>query len=253
MIEVFDKMVKQRLRSRQVQGWMASSDVLHILLTISEDSNNVLDITNIDHLLLDLFAAGTDTTTNTLEWAMAELLHKPETLRRVQVELLQTIGKDKLVKESDIAQLPYLQAVVKETFRLHPAVPLLLPRKAEVDTDICGFIVPKDAQVLVNVWAIGRDPNLWENPNSFMPERFLGSDMDVRGQNFELIPFGAGRRICPGLPLGIRMIHLMLASLLHSYDWKLEDGVTPENMNMEEKFGVTLQKAQPLRALPTLV
>ncbi|RVW61742.1 Cytochrome P450 76C2 [Vitis vinifera] len=178
-----------------------------------------------------------------------KLLHKPETLRRVQVELLQTIGKDKLVKESDIAQLPYLQAVVKETFRLHPAVPLLLPRKAEVDTDICGFIVPKDAQVLVNVWAIGRDPNLWENPNSFMPERFLGSDMDVRGQNFELIPFGAGRRICPG----IRMIHLMLASLLHSYDWKLEDGVTPENMNMEEKFGVTLQKAQPLRALPTLV
>ena len=178
-----------------------------------------------------------------------KLLHKPETLRRVQVELLQTIGKDKLVKESDIAQLPYLQAVVKETFRLHPAVPLLLPRKAEVDTDICGFIVPKDAQVLVNVWAIGRDPNLWENPNSFMPERFLGSDMDVRGQNFELIPFSAGRRICPG----IRMIHLMLASLLHSYDWKLEDGVTPENMNMEEKFGVTLQKAQPLRALPTLV
>lgn len=200
--------------------------------------------------LQDLFVAGTDTTSNTLEWAMAELLHNPETLLRVQAELRQTIGKDKLVKESDIARLPYLQAVVKETFRLHPAVPFLLPRKVEVDTEMCGFIVPKDAQVLVNVWAIGRDPNLWENPNLFMPERFLGSDMDVRGQNFELIPFGAGRRICPGLLLGIRMVQLMLASLIHSYDWKLEDGLTPENMNMEEKFGFTLQKAQPLRVLP---
>lgn len=250
MIKVLDKRVKQRLRSRQVQGWMASSDVLDTLLNISEDSNNFLDITHIDHLLLDLFVAGTDTTANTLEWAMAELLHNPETLLRVQAELRQTIGKDKLVKESDIARLPYLQAVVKETFRLHPAVPFLLPRKVEVDTEMCGFIVPKDAQVLVNVWAIGRDPNLWENPNLFMPERFLGSDMDVRGQNFELIPFGAGRRICPGLLLGIRMVQLMLASLIHSYDWKLEDGLTPENMNMEEKFGFTLQKAQPLRVLP---
>ncbi|KAJ9707297.1 hypothetical protein PVL29_002329 [Vitis rotundifolia] len=237
MIEVLDK-----------KGWMASSDVLDTLLNISEDNNNVLDITHIDHLeiceicvyaeLQDLFVAGTNTTANTLEWAMTELLHIP------------VLGKDKLVKESDIARLPYLQVVVKETFRLHPAVPFLLPRKVEVDTEICGFIVPKDAQVLVNVWAIGRDPNLWENPNLFMPERFLGSDMDVRDQNFELISFSAGRRICPGLLLGIRMVQLMLASLIHSYDWKLEDGMTPENMNVEEKVGVTLPKAQPLRVLP---
>ena len=200
--------------------------------------------------LQDLFGAGTDTTSNTLEWAMAELLHNPETMVRLKSELLQIIGKDEQVKESDIARLPYLQAVVKETFRMHPAAPLLLPRKAEADTELSNFVVPKDAQVLVNVWAIGRDPNLWENPDSFMPERFSGSDMDVRGQNLELIPFGSGRRICPGLPLGIRMVQLMLASLVHSYDWKLEDGVTPENMNMEDKFFVTLQKAQPLRAFP---
>ena len=200
--------------------------------------------------LQDLFGAGIDTTSNTLEWAMAELLHNPETMVRLKSELLQIIGKDEQVKESDIARLPYLQAVVKETFRMHPAAPLLLPRKAEADTELSNFVVPKDAQVLVNVWAIGRDPNLWENPDSFMPERFSGSDMDVRGQNLELIPFGAGRRICPGLPLGIRMVQLMLASLVHSYDWKLEDGVTPENMNMEDKFFVTLQKAQPLRAFP---
>jgi cytochrome P450 len=104
--------------------------------------------------------------------------------------------------------------------------------------------------VLVNAWAIGRDRSLWENENSFMPKRFLGSEMDVKGRNFELIPFGGGRRICPGLPLAIRMLHLILGSLIHTFDWKLEDGVKREDMNMEEKFGLTLQIAHPLRAIP---
>ena len=204
-------------------------------------------------MLQDLFVAGTDTTSSTLEWAMAELLHNPEKLLKARVELLQTIGKDKQVKESDITRLPFLQAVVKETFRLHPVVPFLIPHRVEEDRDIDGLTVPKNAQVLVNAWAIGRDPNIWENPNSFVPERFLELDMDVKGQNFELIPFGAGRRICPGLPLATRMVHLMLASLIHSCDWKLEDGITPENMNMEDRFGITLQKAQPLKAIPIRV
>ena len=204
-------------------------------------------------MLQDLFVAGTDTTSSTLEWAMAELLHNPEKLLKARVELLQTIGKDKQVKESDITRLPFVQAVVKETFRLHPVVPFLIPHRVEEDRDIDGLTVPKNAQVLVNAWAIGRDPNIWENPNSFVPERFLELDMDVKGQNFELIPFGAGRRICPGLPLATRMVHLMLASLIHSCDWKLEDGITPENMNMEDRFGITLQKAQPLKAIPIRV
>ena len=204
-------------------------------------------------MLQDLFVAGTDTTSSALEWAMAELLHNPEKLLKARVELLQTIGKDKQVKESDITRLPFVQAVVKETFRLHPVVPFLIPHRVEEDTDIDGLTVPKNAQVLVNAWAIGRDPNIWENPNSFVPERFLELDMDVKGQNFELIPFGAGRRICPGLPLATRMVHLMLASLIHSCDWKLEDGMTPENMNMEDRFGITLQKAQPLKAIPIRV
>ena len=204
-------------------------------------------------MLQDVFVAGTDTTSSTLEWAMAELLHNPEKLLKARVELLQTIGKDKQVKESDITRLPFVQAVVKETFRLHPVVPFLIPHRVEEDRDIDGLTVPKNAQVLVNAWAIGRDPNIWENPNSFVPERFLELDMDVKGQNFELIPFGAGRRICPGLPLATRMVHLMLASLIHSCDWKLEDGITPENMNMEDRFGITLQKAQPLKAIPIRV
>jgi len=181
---------------------------------------------------------------------MAELLQNPEVLSKAKTELDEVIGKGNPVEESDIARLPYLQAIVKETFRLHPTGPFLLPRKAEADVEINGYIIPKGAQVLVNAWAIGRDRSLWENENSFMPNRFLGSEMDVKGRNFELIPFGGGRRICPGLPLAIRMLHLILGSLIHTFDWKLEDGVKREDMNMEEKFGLTLQIAHPLRAIP---
>ena len=201
----------------------------------------------------DLFLAGTDTTSGTIEWAMAELLHNPEKMAKAQRELQEVLGKDGIVQESDISKLPYFQAIVKETFRLHPPGPLLAPHKAESDVEIRGFTVPKNSQVLVNVWAIGRDPSTWSNPNAFVPERFLGCDIDVKGRDFELIPFGAGRRICLGLPLAHRMVHLILASLLHSYAWKLDDGMKPADMDMNEKLGLTLHKVQPLRAIPIKV
>ncbi|KAK2635220.1 hypothetical protein Ddye_030012 [Dipteronia dyeriana] len=133
---------------------------------------------------------------------------------------------------------------------LYPPVPLLLPYKATSDVEINSYKVPEGAQVLVNVWAIGRDGTTWDDPNSFVPERFLGSDVDVRGRDFELIPFEAGQRICPGFPLSMRMLYLMLGTLIHSFDWKLEGGVKPEKMDMDDKFGITLQRAQPLLAVP---
>ncbi|KAK9984514.1 hypothetical protein SO802_034039 [Lithocarpus litseifolius] len=250
ILDLFDGIVNQRLQFRKSPSSIASDDMLDNLLNISEENSGEIDKSQIVHLLLALFVAGTDTTSSTVQWAMAELLHNPETLSKAREELEQTIGKGNPIEESDIAKLPYLQAIVKETFRLHPTVPLLLPHKAETDVEISGFTVPKGAQVLVNAWAIGRDPSIWDNPDSFMPQRFLGSEIDFRGRSFELIPFGSGRRICPGLPLAIRMVHLMLGSLVHSFDWKLEVGVTPKNMNMEEKFGITLDMAQPLRAFP---
>jgi geraniol 8-hydroxylase len=194
--------------------------------------------------------AGTDTTSSTIEWAMAELLQNPENLKRAKAELEQRIGKGKLIQESDIPELPYLRAIVKEAMRIHPVLPLLLPRKVETDVEVCGYTVPKGSQVLVNAWAIGKDPSIWKNPTTFMPERFLESEVDVRGQDFELIPFGAGRRICPGLPLAIRMVPVVLGSLINSFDWKLEGGIAPEELDMEDKFGLSLQKAQPLRAIP---
>ncbi|KAL9462250.1 hypothetical protein AB3S75_000287 [Citrus x aurantiifolia] len=252
MFEVLDRLIDQRLKQRQEHGCSISTeykDILDILLNIIQDKSVEIDRKNIKHLFADLFIAGNDTTSITMEWAMAELLHNPEVLSKAKLELEQLVGRGNPIEESDITRLPYLQAVVKETFRLHPAAPLLIARKVSEDVEIASFTVPKGAQVFVNVWAIGRDENTWDNPHSFIPERFLGSDISYKGQNFELIPFGGGRRICPGLPLAIRMLHLMLGSLINSFDWKLEDG----NMDMEEKFGLTIQKAQPLRVVPVAI
>jgi len=178
---------------------------------------------------------------------MAELLRNPEKLTKARKELCKAIGKDETIEESHISMLPYLQAVVKENFRLHPAAPLLLPHKCDETVNILGFNVPKNAQVLVNVWAMGRDPIIWENPNKFEPERFLECDINYKGNNFELIPFGAGKRICPGLPLAHRSVHLIVASLLRNFEWTLADGLNPEDMTMDEQFGVTLKRVQSLR------
>ncbi|XP_057451873.1 geraniol 8-hydroxylase-like [Lotus japonicus] len=197
-----------------------------------------------------LFVAGTETNTATLEWAMAELLQNEKAMSKAKQEMDQIIGKGKLVEESDVARLPYLQAVIKETFRLHLPVPFLIPRRANANVEICGYTIPKDAHVLVNVWAIGRNSSIWENANLFSPERFLGSEVDVKGHNYELTPFGVGRRICPGVPLAMRTLYLMLGSLINCFDWKLEDEVTIDDMNMEDKFGITLVKAQPVRVIP---
>ncbi|GMN49201.1 hypothetical protein TIFTF001_018370 [Ficus carica] len=237
VMDFFGNIINQRLQLREETGSTEDNDVsqtlINMMINKQSREDEQLDRTTIEHLLLDLFAGGTETTSATLEWSIAELLKAPEVMSRAQAELEQVIGKGNQVKESDISQLPYLQAIIKEIFRLHPTIPLLLPRKAEKDVEIFGYTIPKGAQMLVNVWAISRDSTIWENPNEFKPE--------------------SGRRICPGMPLAIRMLHLMLGSLLHTFDWKLEDGVTPETIDMEDKFGITLQRAKPLRALRRII
>lgn len=185
------------------------------------------------------------------EWAMAELLLNPEKLRKAKHELSSVIGQNKQVEESDMSRLPYLQAVVKEVFRCHPAAPLLVPRKSDYDVEVEGYVIPKDAQILVNVWAFSKDANLWSNPGVFEPERFLDRKMDYRGQDFELIPFGSGRRICPGLPLADRMLPMLVATLLHNFDWELESGVA-KPLDMTTKFGIVLRKEVPLKAIPII-
>ncbi|KAG5235132.1 cytochrome P450 [Salix suchowensis] len=208
--------------------------------------------TTINAIVLEMFTAGSDTTTSTLEWAMAELLRNPNLLKKVQTELRTTIGSGKKLGDKDIENLPYLKAVIKETLRLHPPLPFLVPHMAMNPCEMLGYYIPKETTILVNVWAIGRDPKTWEDPLVFKPERFLQPNMvDYRGRHFELIPFGSGRRMCPAMPLASRVLPQALASLLLSFDWILPDGLKPEEMDMTEKIGITLRKSVPLKVIPT--
>ncbi|KAL3366138.1 hypothetical protein AABB24_011008, partial [Solanum stoloniferum] len=248
--EIFEENIEKRVEARAA-GMKKKGDFLDILLDQCEDDGSGFG-TTIKPLMVDLFIAGSDTSAITTEWAMAELLRKPEELNKVRQEIIEQIGLERAVKESDMDKLPYLQAVVKETMRLHPAVSLLLPHKAQNDVQVLGFNVPKDSQVFVNAWAIGRDPKSWERALEFLPQRFIESNVDYKGRDFEFIPFGAGRRICPGIPLAIRMVNLMLASIIQPFNWNLPDGMDPEKLNMEEQFGVSLRKAVPLVAVPSI-
>lgn len=246
VLGILNDIVEQRLRQEDDKStpFETKNDLLESLLDLTRRNENGLSRKEVVHLLLDLFAAGTESTTTTVEWAMTELIRNPSKMSSARKELQSVVGKNKEIQESDISNLPFLRAVLKEVFRLHPPGPFLIPHKAETDTELNGYMIPKDAQILVNLWKIGRDPSAWSNPDIFQPERFLDSKIDVRGQDFELIPFGSGRRICPALPLAYRMVHLMVATLILEFDWK------PEEMDMNEKFGLTLQKAVPLKATP---
>nr|AAS92626.1 cytochrome P450 [Centaurium erythraea] len=209
VFDSFEDIITKRLQERGTsqQDSLRRHDLLEALLDEMEKNDSAFTINDMKHLILDLFIAGADSTSSTTEWGMAELLHNPEKMEKAKAELNEVIGQKNLVEESDISRLPYLQAVVKEVFRLHPPGPLLVPHKADADVEIDGYVVPKNANVLVNVWALGRDSSSWADPEAFMPERFLDNEIDVKGQHFELIPFGAGRRMCPGLPLSYRMLH----------------------------------------------
>uniref|UniRef100_A0A9I9CWC0 Cytochrome P450 76A2 n=2 Tax=Cucumis melo TaxID=3656 RepID=A0A9I9CWC0_CUCME len=205
------------------------------------------------NVIVFMFTAGTDTTTSTLEWAMAELLHNPAALQKLQAELRTTIAPNENLEETHLQNLPYLDAVVKETLRLHPPLPFLFPRMAMKPCNILGYRIPAETQVLVNFWAIGRDPKNWEDALVFSPERFFdpSGGKDFKGQHFDFIPFGSGRRMCPAVPLASRVLPMALGSLILSFDWALPDGVLPKEMDMSEQMGITLRKKVPLKAIPT--
>ena len=211
----------------------------------------------------DLFGAGSETNATTVEWTMTELLSSPTILKKARREVEEAMkGSQKdTVEDSDVGQMPFLQAIVKETLRLHPPVPFLIPRRAsqtvhlQIDA-VTHYTILKDTRILVNAWAIGRDPFIWgSDADVFRPERFTRGelrDVDYRGNHMELIPFGAGRRICPGLSLGSRMVHLIVANFLWYFDWKLPEGTAQADSSMAENFGITLCKAEPLVAIPIL-
>ncbi|CAL9025947.1 unnamed protein product [Prunus brigantina] len=202
---------------------------------------------------MDIFTAGTDTSAITTEWALAELINHPEVMKKARQEIDSIVGKNRLVEESDIANLRYLQAIVKETLRLHPTGPLIMRESTEA-CSIGGYEIPAKIRLFVNVWAINKDPNHWEKPLEFEPERFVTeegsgkSQLDVRGQHFHLLPFGSGRRGCPGTSLALQVVQTTLAAMIQCFEWKVEGG--SNNVNMEEAAGIILPRAHPLVCVP---
>ncbi|KAJ0981976.1 hypothetical protein J5N97_010231 [Dioscorea zingiberensis] len=255
--EIFNKILEERKMMLERGG--GGGDFLSLLLGFKRDDNadeeTKLTDMEIKALLMDLFTAGTDSTSSTVEWALAELLRKPDILVAVQKELDSIVGKSRLVSELDLTNsVPLLHAIIKETFRLHPPGPLSVPRISSEPCEVSGFHIPEGSTLLVNIWSISRDPEVWNSPIEFNPARFLPGgkhvDVDLKGIHFELIPFGSGRRICAGMRLGLRMVTLMVASLVHGFDWVLPDGQTPETLDMEEDFGLTIERTVPLVARP---
>ncbi|XP_023542559.1 cytochrome P450 71B26-like isoform X3 [Cucurbita pepo subsp. pepo] len=228
-------------------------NIVDVLLRMERESSesDALKVTQdcVKALIMDIFLAGVETGASTIVWAMAELVRNPNVMKKLQDEIRSCIKEDS-VKEIDLEKFEYLKIVVKEVLRLHPPASLLLPRETISPFKLNGYDIDSKAHLHINVWAIGRDPQSWTDPEEFFPERFIGSNIDYKGQNFELIPFGSGRRICPGMNMGTLMVKLALANLLLCFDWKLPDGMKEEDVDMEEEAGLGAAKKSPLKLIP---
>ncbi|CAL0314847.1 unnamed protein product [Lupinus luteus] len=240
-------------KAKEGQGGV-KEDLVDVLLKFEDGNGNNQDICltkdNIKAIIHDIFGAGGETSATTIDWAMTEMVKDPRVMKKAQAEVRQVFNEKKSVDEIYINELKYLKSVVKETLRIHPAAPLLLPRECRHVCEINGYDIPAKSKVIINAWAIGRDPKYWTEPERFYPERFIDSSIDYKGNNFEYIPFGAGRRICPGSTLGLVHVELALAFLLYHFDWKLPNGMKSEDLDMAEIFGVTVRRKQDLYLIP---
>ncbi|KAJ0680288.1 putative cytochrome P450 [Helianthus annuus] len=252
--EFLDGIVDERLRSQSnADDGGRREDFVDVLLKIQKDDKIgvTLDRLVIKALLLDAYTAGTDTTATVLEWAFTELVKHPRVLRKVQDEVRTILKGKQQINQDDIGNMKYLKAVLKETLRLHPPIPTLVPRVARQDAKVMGYDIAKGTRVIINAWAIARDPKVWDDPNEFRPERFLDCTIDFKGRDFDLIPFGAGRRGCPGIAFAMTTNESLLANLLHKFDWQLPNGGNEDDLDMNEQPGLTIRKKVPLLVVAT--
>ncbi|KAL5207778.1 hypothetical protein ABZP36_032213 [Zizania latifolia] len=250
IFSILDDIIAQRLAHTKA-NLEKHNDFLDALLEVM--ATGKMEREYVMAMLFEAFVAGGDSIAFSVEWVMAELLRNPRVMAKARAELKDVLGGKQAVDEADTASLPYLQAVLKESLRMHPPGPLMLPHLAVEDgVEIGGYAVPKGTAVMFNAWAIMRDPATWDAPDEFMPERFLqrATPFDFRGKETEYIPFGTGRRLCPGAPLVERVLPLVLASLLHAFEWRLPAGMSPEDMDMSERFMTTNTLAVPLKVVP---
>uniref|UniRef100_M8BJG1 Cytochrome P450 71D8 n=1 Tax=Aegilops tauschii TaxID=37682 RepID=M8BJG1_AEGTA len=235
-------------KAAAADGAVDEEDLVDVLMKIHKEGGLEVPVTMgvIRAFILDLFAARGETTANALQWAMSELMRNPEAMHKAQAELHHNLQGKTTVTEEDLADLKYLKLVIMETLRLHPVVPLLLPRECQETCKVMGYDVLEGTTVFVNAWAIGRDPKYWADPEEFKPERFESGTLDFKGTHFEFIPFGAGRRMCPGVAFAQANIELALASLLYHFRWKLPARVSSGELDMTEKMGVTVGRKNNL-------
>ncbi|XP_059626373.1 cytochrome P450 71B10-like [Cornus florida] len=227
-------------------------DIIDVLIRLLKDQTMAGGLTkdSIKAVLVNVFLAGVDTSSITVVWAMTELSRNPRVMKKLQAEIRNCVGKKGIVEESDIEKLDYLKLVVKETLRLHPPAVLLLPHETMVQCKIGGYDVYPKTRIQVNAWAIHRDPQNWKEPEEFIPERFENSCIDFKGQHFEFLTFGAGRRICPGLVMATTTVEFVLANLVYRFDWQLPSGMKIEDISLEEEGTFTVYRKLPLCLVP---
>ncbi|KAL5052566.1 hypothetical protein RYX36_033248 [Vicia faba] len=222
---------------------------MHQPIGPSDEQNNVVGRTNIKAIVLDMIAAAFETSATVMEWALSELTRHPRVMKNLQQELDNVVGVNK-VEENDLSKLSYLDIVIMETLRLYPAGPLV-PRESTEDATVDGYFLKKKSRIIVNLWTIGRDSKIWsDNAEEFYLERFVDKNLDYRGNDFQFIPFGFGRRGCPGINMGLITVKLVVTQLVHCFSWKLPSNMTPNDLDMTEKFGLSIPRAKHLLAVP---
>ncbi|GKV52449.1 hypothetical protein SLEP1_g59026 [Rubroshorea leprosula] len=233
---------RRKMKSDNTTG--RKNTMIEVLLSLQESEPEYYTDKMIANLVLVLLTAGTETTSNTLEWALSLLLNHPEVMEKARKEIENVVGLERLIEESDLPKLSYLRGIISETMRMYPPVPLLLPHESTEDCTVGGYRIPAETLLFINVWAIQNDPKVWEDPRKFKPERFEGVEGTGR-DGFKLMPFGSGRRACPGDGLALRMVGFTLGSLIQCFEWeKIEE----ETVDITEGIGLTMPKAVPLQA-----
>jgi cytochrome P450 len=251
--DLLDKVINDHVSKKKSNFDHKDADFVDILLSVQHEYD--LTREHMKALLTDVFFAAIDTSSNTLEFTLAELMRRPDLMRKLRDEMRSIVPPgQKIVTENDINNMAYLRAVIKESLRLHPVSPFLAPHLAMADCNIDGYTISSGTRVIVNAWAIGRHLTSWEDAEEFRPERFVegGSDVHVnfKGNDFQFLPFGAGRRICPGINIGLTNIELMLANLIYNFDWEPSRGVEIKDIDMTEVFGLTIRRKEKLLLIP---
>ncbi|XP_051123366.1 cytochrome P450 736A117-like [Andrographis paniculata] len=247
--ELLDTRIQEYIESSS--GGSKGNSFADILLSIyrGETPNVSIDFQMLKAVIQDVLGAGTDTTATALGWAMTELIRHPNIMKKLQAEVRKVMNGKQGITDAELEKMQYLKAVIKETLRLHSPVPIGL-RKTNEDVHIMGYDIPRDTMVMFNLWAICRDPACWDEPKKFRPERFLNSSLEYNGMDFHFIPFGAGRRICPGVYFATASVEHVLANLMDKFDWKLPDGARGEDLDIQEKPGLAVGRKNPLIVVP---